>query len=204
GQIVQPGRSLLSLALAGPTQLKAQADERFLGQLQAGQTATVVADAFADQRFAARVLSIAPAVDAQRGAIEVKLALVQQAPAFLREDMTLSVEVQTARRDSAVVLPLAALRAQAADGAAQVMVHQEGRAQMRRVRLGLSTLEAVEILEGLAPGDAVLLGGTLAPGQRVRTQAAATTAPSQQGNGGNKSSAGSGNAAAALSNAMGR
>ncbi|MDO9089203.1 MAG: efflux RND transporter periplasmic adaptor subunit [Burkholderiaceae bacterium] len=200
GQIVQPGRSLLSLALAGPTQLKAQADERFLGQLQAGQTATVVADAFADRRFAARVLSIAPAVDAQRGAIEVKLALVQQAPDFLREDMTLSVEVETARRDNAVVLPLAALRAQAADGTAQVMVHQDGRAQTRRVRLGLSTLEAAEIVEGLAPGEAVLLGGALISGQRVRTRAIAANASPQSGSG----KAGSGSAAAALSNAMGR
>ncbi|NCN70884.1 MAG: biotin/lipoyl-binding protein, partial [Betaproteobacteria bacterium] len=42
GQIVQPGRALLSLALAGPTQLKAQVDERFLAQLAVGQPATVV------------------------------------------------------------------------------------------------------------------------------------------------------------------
>ena len=71
GQIVQPGKALLGLALAGPTQLVAQVDERFLDQLQPGQKAMVVADACAGQRFAARVLSIAPAVDAQRGAIEV-------------------------------------------------------------------------------------------------------------------------------------
>ena len=32
GQIVQPGKALLSLALAGPTQLVAQVDERFLEQ----------------------------------------------------------------------------------------------------------------------------------------------------------------------------
>jgi HlyD family secretion protein len=82
GQIVQPGKALLSLALAGPTQLVAQVDERFLDQLQVGQKATVVADAFAGQRFAARVLSIAPAVDAQRGAIEVKFALEQHRPPF--------------------------------------------------------------------------------------------------------------------------
>lgn len=37
GQIVQPGKALLSLALAGPTQLVAQVDERFLDQLLPGQ-----------------------------------------------------------------------------------------------------------------------------------------------------------------------
>jgi HlyD family secretion protein len=93
GQIVQPGRALMALALAGPTQLSAQVDERFLDQLRPDQTAAVVADAFPTQRFMARVLSIAPAVDAQRGAIEVRFALVEAAPAYLREDMTLSVEI---------------------------------------------------------------------------------------------------------------
>ena len=113
GQIVQPGAALMSLALAGPTQLVAQVDERFLDQLLAGQQATVLADAFASQPFAARVLSLAPAVDAQRGAIEVKLALVGATPAFLREDMTVSVEVETAKRDRTLVVPLRALRGDA-------------------------------------------------------------------------------------------
>ena len=172
GQIVQPGKALLSLALAGPTQLLAQVDERFLDQLQTGQAATVVADAFPAQRFAARVLSIAPAVDAQRGAIEVKFVLDGAAPAYLREDMTLSVEVETARRDSALVLPLALLRGDAAS----VWVLQDQRAELRRVRLGLQTLDAVEVLDGLAAGDTVLQGKALQDGQRVRIQAPPTTA----------------------------
>ena len=156
GQIVQPGKALFSLALAGPTQLVAQVDERFLEQLQLGQPAWVVADAFAAQRFAARVLSIAPAVDAQRGAIEVKFS-IEQAPAFLREDMTLSVEVETARRERTLVLPQAALRGPAGGDQASVLVLQDGRAQARNVRLGLRTLDAVEVLDGLKEGDTVPL-----------------------------------------------
>ena len=170
GQIVQPGKALLSLALAGPTQLVAQVDERFLEQLQLGQPAWVVADAFAGQRFAARVLSIAPAVDAQRGAIEVKFS-IEQAPAFLREDMTLSVEVETARRERTLVLPQAALRGPAGGDQASVLVLQDGRAQVRNVRLGLRTLDAVEVLGGLKESDTVLRGhATLQDGQRVRAR----------------------------------
>lgn len=195
GQIVQPGKALLSLALAGPTQLVAQVDERFLDQLQPDQSATVVADAFPAQRFAARVLSIAPAVDAQRGAIEVKLVLEGAAPAYLREDMTLSVEVETARRDSALVLPLALLRAQDT-----VLVLQDGRAQLRSVRLGLRTLDAAEVLDGLAEGEVVLQGSALQPGQRVRARLmAAATKGSNASNASNAPDAG-----AALSNAIGR
>jgi HlyD family secretion protein len=202
GQIVQPGRALMALALAGPTQLSAQVDERFLDQLRPDQTAAVVADAFPTQRFMARVLSIAPAVDAQRGAIEVRFALVEAAPAYLREDMTLSVEVETARRDSALVLPLAALRdgATRAPGdtgaAGRVLVRAEGRAQARDVRLGLRTLDAVEVLEGLAAGDEVLLGGALEAGQRVRGRPVA--GPSA------RAAASAQDAGSALTNSMGR
>ena len=208
GQIVQPGKALLSLALAGPTQLVAQVDERFLDQLRPGQNAAVVADAFPDRRFAARVLSLAPAVDAQRGAIEVKFALADGTPpAFLREDMTLSVEVETGRRDAALVLPQSALRplvagsagapapnavpnagvpdaegsaaavaTAAPQGAArEVLVVQGGRTQLRSVRLGLHTLGAVEVLDGLAEGEQVLersagTDGKVRAGQRVRTR----------------------------------
>lgn len=171
GQIVQPGKALLSLALVGPTQLVAQVDERFLEQLRPGQSATVLADAFPAQRFAARVLSLAPAVDAQRGAIEVKFALEGATPEFLREDMTLSVEVETARVDSALVLPQSALRAPAQGDQAEVLVVQDGHAQPRSVRLGLRTLGSVQVQEGLKEGEVVLQRGGTAAGGRVRPHA---------------------------------
>ncbi len=174
GQIVQPGKALLSLALAGPTQLVAQVDERFLEQLQTGQAASVVADAFSDQRFSAKVLSIASAVDAQRGAIEVKFSLDSAPPPFLREDMTLSIEVITAKRERALVLPLGALRTQTggekAINSVSVLIAQKGRTQLRTVRLGLRTLEAAEVLEGLAQGDIVLLDGNTKPNGHVRVK----------------------------------
>jgi HlyD family secretion protein len=198
GQIVQPGRALLSLALTGPPQLVGQVDERFLGQLQVGQTASVLADAFAQQRFSARILSIAPLVDAQRGAVEVKLALPQAPPDFLREDMTLSVEVQTGRRERALVVPADALNAEHSDSdSATVRVQQDGRVALRTVRLGLRTLDAAEVLEGLSAGDVVLIGATPEAGRRVRADIRAPAAT-------HSAAARHEDAGSALSNAMGR
>lgn len=202
GQIVQPGKALLALALAGPTVLVAQADERFLDQLATGQPATVVADAYAGQRFAARLSRIAPRVDAQRGAIEVKFEMTDAPPAFLREDMTLSVEVETARRDRALALPLAALRPGADEASATVLVAADGRAQARTVRLGVRTLQAVEVQDGLQDGELVLLGEASAqvqPGQRVRAKAL-TGWPSTSA----QAAGGGGAAGAALTQSMGR
>jgi HlyD family secretion protein len=196
GQIVQPGKALLSLALSGPVQLEATVDERYLAQLQVGQRASVLADAFPATRFEATVLSLAPLVDAQRGAIEVKLALSGAAPAFLREDMSLSVEVVTARREKTRVLPLSALVSAGSTPQAQVQVVVDGRVALRPVTLGLRNLNAVEVLEGLRDGDTVLLGSTLSAGQRVRADLSVSPL--------DVAKAASGDAGSALTNAMGR
>jgi HlyD family secretion protein len=191
GQIVQPGAPLLTVAIDGPLELVAPVDERFLATLSVGQPARVVADAFPNEPFAASVTRLAPSIDAQRGAVEVHLRPDTQPPAFLREDMTLSVEVITGRRADARLLPLRAVRAAGGNVQAQrgdarddvrtpkgaagddgessgtVVVVEDGRAALRTVRLGLRTLDQVELVAGLADGEAVLLDPTLEPGTRV-------------------------------------
>jgi len=201
GQIVQPGRSLLSLALAGPLEIVAQVDERFLDELQPGQSAAVLADAFPTQRFNGRLARIAPRVDAQRGAIELHFD-VPQPPEFLREDMSLSIEVTTGERASTRVLPLAALRG----NSGAVWTVRAGQVQATPVTLGLRTLQQVEVLQGLSDGDVVLVGEAPAPGKYVRV---VLNGGSGGGNGGGsgggtpRNAAGS-NAGAESSNAMGR
>ena len=142
GQIVQPGRALLQLALAGPRQLLAPVDERYLQQLQVGQLAGVRADAFPDQRFTARVLSASARWSTRSAARSRSSSRCPRppAPTFLREDMTLSVEVETARRDRALVVPLAALRSD--DGAGRrhrLAGPRRPRRSQAPLRLGLRT-----------------------------------------------------------------
>jgi len=170
GQIVQAGTALMGLSVQGPIEIVAQVDERFLGQLAPGQKAQVLADAFPSQPFAAHIDRLAPAVDAERGAVEVTLVVDGPRPAFLREDMTLSVEVVTGRRASARVLPLRALRPGATDQQATVLVIEDGVARERALRLGLRNLEQVEVTSGLQDGDAVVLDANVAPNLRVRAR----------------------------------
>jgi len=175
GQIVQAGRALLSLTTQSAPLLTALVDERYLEQLQLGQSATVLADAYPGQRFTAKVEAISPLVDAQRGAIEVKFAVTGTAPTFLREDMTLSVEVETAKRDRALVLPVNALRTNDAakndtPNSTIVYVAQDGRVAVRPVKLGLRTLNAVEVLEGLQAGEVVIVGASPKADSKVKVK----------------------------------
>lgn len=162
GQIVQAGTRLIEMSIRGPQQLIAQVDEKFLSQLKVGQLASVTADAYPNDRFGARVLSIAPVIDAQRGSVEVKFAL-EKPPAFLRNDMTLSIDVETARRDNVMAIPAEALRDES-----NVLVINGGRAEARTLKLGIRTLSAVEVLDGLREGDAVVTDRAVVEGARVR------------------------------------
>jgi len=58
--VVQPGKALMVLSPAGPTQLVVQIDEKNLHLLTVGQPAQASADAYPEQRFAAEVTYINP------------------------------------------------------------------------------------------------------------------------------------------------
>lgn len=168
GTIVQPGKELMVLAPAGETQLVVQIDEKNLGKLAFGQKGQGSADAYPNQRFAAELVYINPGIDAARGAVEVKLR-VPAPPAYLRQDMTVSVEIEVARRSATVVMPTEALR----DGSSAepwVLAVRNGHAVRQPVKLGLRGDGRTEVLEGLTPGDAVIsaTNGLVKAGQRVR------------------------------------
>jgi HlyD family secretion protein len=168
GNVVQPGRELMVLAPAGETQIVVQIDERNLSQLAVGQPAKCSADAYPGERFAATLFYVNPGVDALRGAVEVKLR-VPQPPAYLRQDMTVSVDIEIARSKDAVVIPADAVH-DAGGAQPWVLVVKDGRAHQLPVRLGLRGDGRVEVREGLAPGDVVVPStlATIAPGERVR------------------------------------
>ncbi|HOA93141.1 MAG TPA: efflux RND transporter periplasmic adaptor subunit [Quisquiliibacterium sp.] len=172
GDIAQVGRTLLELAQSGETRVIASVDEKNLAHMRDGLAAAVMADAFPGRRFDATVFYVAPAVDAQRGTVEVRLR-VPAPPDFLKPDMTVSVEMRVGRRDDALMLPAQAIRG--ADGdTAHVMAMRGERVEKVPVTLGLRGVGSVEIASGLKEGDAVILPGTaVTEGDRVRVRARA-------------------------------
>lgn len=168
GDLVQPGRVLFTIALNGGTEVRVPMDERNLSLLSIQQQAMVIADAYPEKPFPARVTFIAPGIDPQRGTVEVRLA-VDTVPEFLRQDMTVSVNIETGRRDRALAVPNDALT-QVHGSAAQVLVVREGKVVRQSVSLGLRGLAMTEVLAGLQAGDRVLADPMLAleEGARVR------------------------------------
>lgn len=167
GDVAQAGRALLTLAEDGETRVHATLDEKNLRYLHLDARAQAVADAFPGQPFEAVVYYLSPAIDAQRGTVEVRLR-VPEPPAFLRPDMTVSVEVVIGRKEQAMTLPLEAVRE--IDGATPwVLVAVDGRATKRPVKIGLRGVGRIEIADGLSEGDVAIMpaGGAL-EGDRIR------------------------------------
>jgi HlyD family secretion protein len=168
GDIVQPGKALMVLAASGQTQILIQIDEKNLSKIKLAQTAYGSADAFANQRFDAVVSYINPGVDATRGSVEVKLT-IPNPPAYLRQDMTVSVDIETARRTAAVVIATSTLQDAATDKP-WVLVVRGKRAIQQFVTLGLRGDTRVEVLSGITEGEFVLPVSKVGvkPGEKVR------------------------------------
>ncbi len=168
GDVVQPGTALLQIARADSREILVPLDEKELGPVAVGQPALIIADAYPTEVLEGRVSFIAPAVDTNRGTIDVHLELLESAD-FLRQGMTVSVDIRTASRDQALVIPNDALFNRRGDSAEVLRLAGGRLAERVPVRLGLRGTGLTEVVEGVGAGD-VLLTDEQAEGRRVRAR----------------------------------
>jgi HlyD family secretion protein len=154
GTVVTPGTPLMILSPENSTQIILQIDERNLGKIAIGQPAIVSADAYPKQRFSANIIFINPGVDIARASVTVKLS-VPKPPTYLREDMTVSVDIETARRNAVLILPSGSIHG-AYSSLPWLMTLENGRAVRRNVRLGLHGNKQIEIVDGVKSGTIVI------------------------------------------------
>lgn len=168
GDLVQPGMTLFTIALDGNTEIRVPLDERNLPRLALQQNASVIADAYPDRPFPAQINFIAPSIDPERGTVEVRLT-VDPVPDFLRQDMTVSVNIETDQRAHARVIPNNAL-GNVQGNKAIVLLLRDGKIHRQTVTLGLRGLAMSEVVSGLQDGEQVLADAVspLKDGTRAR------------------------------------
>jgi HlyD family secretion protein len=167
GSTAQSGEPLIVVAPVEPVDIRLAPDERELANLEVGQPAQALADAFDERSFEARVHRIDPSVDPEAGTITAILR-VNDGPDYLRPDMTVTVEVETGRSDQdSLVVPRAAVR-DFVDGDPYVLLLEGRRARRAPVTVGLSDERFVEITDGLEAADLVIIDEGVESGDRVR------------------------------------
>jgi len=148
-------------------QVEAYVDEVDIGKVQVGQNAVFTVDAFPARDFEGRVSAIYPSATIQDNVVKyvVALAIDGEYGGLLRPEMTASVRIRLDARN-ALAIPTRAVRR--ADGQSVVYVLVDGRPRARTVRLGWRDGPWVEVVEGLARAERVLLDPPAAEQEPLR------------------------------------
>jgi HlyD family secretion protein len=174
GGVVVPGGSILQLISTDEIWVSAWVDETSIAGLAVGQPARVLFRSDASAANRGEVARIGRETDRETREFLVDVR-VSDLPANWTVGQRAEVYIETARKDSTIVLPSRFVSWRAGRPGAFVVV--SGEAKWRGLKLGLRGLEAIEISDGLSAGDVVCIpreaSRPLRDGQRVTAVEAA-------------------------------
>ena len=183
GEIAVPGGfegagDLIRMANLEDLRAEIDINESDLHRIQMGQDAEVVPDAYPDRAYAARVVKLYPQVNRQKGTLKIEVQIPHPDEKLL-PDMSVRINFLTEARPptpggTVVTVPRAALRED--EHGRYVWVVADGRVRRQAVTTGAELGDQVQIVDGLAGGEALATGDAsrLHDGDPVRT---ATPAP---------------------------
>jgi membrane fusion protein (multidrug efflux system) len=166
GDYVNSASRLLTLQTYDPQRAVFQVPERYAEQLALNQRVVFRVAALPGREFTGIVDFVDPVVQLPARTITVK-ARVPNVRRALQAGMFIEARLATATRPDAVVIPEDAVLS--LQGAQIVWVVVDGKAVRREVTLGVRTPGFVEVREGVAAGEQVVVGGAerLGPGASV-------------------------------------
>jgi HlyD family secretion protein len=161
GEQVFQRQIIISLPNTSEMMAEITVHESSVDKVKPGQKATIVMDAFPDQTLQGEVIKIAPLPDQQRSWLspDIKVYTTQVSIEgqhdFLKPGMSARVEILVEHLTDVVIVPVQVVANRG--GKKICFVLNSSRAIEREVKTGLFNDTFVQILEGLQPGDAVLL-----------------------------------------------
>jgi len=155
GQYVRPNAPLITLVKTDPIRLRLDVPERMAPWIKNGQTAEVLAEAFAGRKFAGKIWRIAPTVDQSKRTFVVE-ALIPNPRGELKPGSYARARIPTDKVERIMVVPARAVAYVLGSNKAYV-INQEV-IEAREVKLGDRFEQTVEIIEGLQEGEQVATG----------------------------------------------
>lgn len=165
GSMIGP-QAPVALVISQNMEVVIEVEESRIGQIFAGQNAALQVTAYPGQDFPAVVTSVAPAADSSTHTFAVKVAPVDE-EGLLRSGMFANVSVLAQEREGALLAPRAAVTL--INNQETVYVVKGDTVEQRPVTTGLFDSTRIEILDGLAAGETVVIAGqpNLVDGARV-------------------------------------
>jgi len=173
GQNVSVGTPLFRVADLDPLLAEVHVPSKEFRRLQTEQTVELVLDSDGT-RLDGRIDRVSPVIDPNSGTIKVTVEIPEY-PASVRPGDFAEVHIVTERREGRTLVPRNAVVTE--KGETVVFVEAGGKAERRAVSTGFSDDEHVEIVDGVNPGEHVVIKGqrSLRHGQRVRVLEEDTT-----------------------------
>ena len=164
GQFISAGSPVASIVTIHPLRLRLPVPDRAAARVRAGQRVRLRLDQQTEVHYG-QVTRLSPAIDEESRTLLVE-AEVPNESGRLRPGSFVRAEILSETGQPALLIPNSALVTFA--GIERVLTIAEGRAVERAVKTGWRDADRIEILEGLAAGEAVILRpGNLAGGQPV-------------------------------------
>jgi len=165
--VVMPPTTALTLADVDHLRLRAEVDEADVARVHEGLPARVRHEAGDAETFEGRVVRLAPTIDAVTRTLRAEVA-VANPDGRLRPGMFVEVTMVAERREGVPVVPREALVERG--GRKVVFVLRGQQVDRREVVAGLGDDDVVEIRQGLAAGERIVVRGleTLTDGTRVQ------------------------------------
>jgi RND family efflux transporter MFP subunit len=159
GQVVGAGQELFTVTDLGSVWAIADLYEKDFGSVRVGTPATVAVPSGAVRAIAARVAYIDPRVDPATRTAKVRVEVPNRDVA-LKLGMFVEMTFATGSGTQRLVVPRAAMQSIGGRSVVYVATDDEGRFVERSVRPGAVVGEAIEIIEGLKPGERVAADGS--------------------------------------------
>lgn len=157
GNLVGAGTPLAAIEEVSQVKIVLGIPERYLPAMKPNETCVrLFSAAFPEGMAEAMVSKVYPAVDpaTRNGTIEV---LIDNAEGRLRSGQFVRAWVDVAYAEETVVIPLSAITWQGKEGF--VFIVDNGTVRRRPVRTGIREGDRCQILEGLMPGDQLVVSG---------------------------------------------
>lgn len=165
GALVERGDLLLTIGDTSGIAVVVHVDEVDVTQIHPGQPTRIVGDAFPGTVLHGKVDSISsqalPTHDHRRQPLfevnAVVETLTEEQHRLLRLGMSARVEVLVYEKEDALLVPVEAVELREGRSWLRVRDRNSGEVRPVEVRIGMTTLNSVEIVSGITPGEEILV-----------------------------------------------
>jgi membrane fusion protein (multidrug efflux system) len=161
GALIQPGTAITTLDDTARVRVEFSIPEIYLARVVQGAPVMARSNAFSERMFQGQVAVVDTRVDTATRTVRV-IGEFDNADDALRPGLFMTVELLLDRRPNALLVPEEAL--DPVGDRVFVFVVRDGRARRQAIRLGQRLVGEVEVTEGIASGELVVVRGV----QRLR------------------------------------